>query len=55
MALAEINANLPDTIGSADLTGSNNTKAGGIGPFTADDYPVVTFTTAFANSACPRR
>ena len=39
MALAEINANLPDTIGgSADLTGSNNTKAGGIGPFTADDY-----------------
>ena len=23
--------------GSADLTGSNNTKAGGIGPFTADD------------------
>ena len=39
MALAEINANLPDTIGgSADLTGSNNTRAGGIGPFTADDY-----------------
>ena len=39
MALAEINANLPDMIGgSADLTGSNNTKAGGIGPFTADDY-----------------
>ena len=38
MTLGEINANLPDTIGgSADLTGSNNTKAGGIGPFTADD------------------
>ncbi|MFW2350734.1 transketolase [Qipengyuania sp.] len=39
MALAQINAKLPETIGgSADLTGSNNTKAGGIGPFTADDY-----------------
>ena len=39
MALAQINAMLPDTMGgSADLTGSNNTKAGGIGPFTADDY-----------------
>ncbi|MBX7527154.1 transketolase [Qipengyuania vesicularis] len=39
MALAQINAQLPDTIGgSADLTGSNNTKAGGIGPFTADDH-----------------
>ncbi len=39
MALAEINPVLPDTIGgSADLTGSNNTKAGGIEAFTADDY-----------------
>lgn len=39
LALAQINSTLPDTIGgSADLTGSNNTKAGGIGPFTADDY-----------------
>ena len=39
MALAEINPRLPDTMGgSADLTGSNNTKAGDIGPFTADDY-----------------
>ena len=39
MALAEINTGLPETIGgSADLTGSNKTKAGGIGPFTADDY-----------------
>ena len=39
MALEEINRMLPDTMGgSADLTGSNNTKAGGIGPFTADDY-----------------
>ena len=39
MALAHINPLLPDTIGgSADLTGSNNTKAGDIGPFTADDY-----------------
>ncbi|MEE1877849.1 transketolase [Altererythrobacter litoralis] len=39
MALAHINPQLPETIGgSADLTGSNNTKAGGIGPFTADDY-----------------
>ncbi len=39
MALAEINPRLPDTIGgSADLTGSNNTKAGGIEALTADDY-----------------
>ena len=38
MALGQINQMLPETIGgSADLTGSNNTKAGGIGPFTADD------------------
>ncbi len=38
MALGQINSMLPETIGgSADLTGSNNTKAGGIGPFTADD------------------
>ncbi|NTZ41543.1 transketolase [Altererythrobacter sp. SALINAS58] len=38
-ALARINDLLPETIGgSADLTGSNNTKAGGIEPFTADDY-----------------
>ncbi|MEC7819578.1 MAG: transketolase [Pseudomonadota bacterium] len=38
MALGHINEMLPETIGgSADLTGSNNTKAGGIGPFTADD------------------
>ena len=39
MALAQINPLLPETIGgSADLTGSNNTKAGGIEAFTADNY-----------------
>jgi len=39
MTLAQINPRLPDTIGgSADLTGSNNTKAGDIGPLTADNY-----------------
>jgi transketolase len=39
IALGAINLKLPDTIGgSADLTGSNNTKAGGIGTFTAQDY-----------------
>ena len=39
MALAQINARVPETIGgSADLTGSNNTKAGGISAFTAEDY-----------------
>ncbi len=39
MALAAINPAIPDTIGgSADLTGSNNTRAGDIGVFTADDY-----------------
>ena len=39
MALATINPAVLETIGgSADLTGSNNTKAGGIEAFTADDY-----------------
>ncbi|MDY7098270.1 MAG: transketolase [Pseudomonadota bacterium] len=39
MALAKINPQLPDTMGgSADLTGSNNTKAGDITAFSADDY-----------------
>ena len=39
LALAQINNKLPDTIGgSADLTGSNNTKAGGITAITAQDY-----------------
>ncbi|MFM7350356.1 MAG: transketolase [Erythrobacter sp.] len=39
IALAAINPALPDTIGgSADLTGSNNTLAGGIGAFTRDNY-----------------
>jgi transketolase len=39
IALAAINPMLPDTIGgSADLTGSNNTLAGGIGTFNRDNY-----------------
>jgi len=39
MVLDRINPALPETIGgSADLTGSNNTKAGGIGPLTAENY-----------------
>ncbi|TRD10002.1 transketolase [Erythrobacter insulae] len=39
MALAVINPAMPETMGgSADLTGSNNTKAGGIEGFTADNY-----------------
>ncbi|SHN49585.1 transketolase [Erythrobacter sanguineus] len=39
IALAAINPLLPDTIGgSADLTGSNNTLAGGIGTFSRNDY-----------------
>ncbi len=39
MALTHVNTYLPETIGgSADLTGSNNTKAGGIEPFTAANY-----------------
>ncbi|OBX18286.1 transketolase [Erythrobacter sp. QSSC1-22B] len=38
MALGAINEALPETIGgSADLTGSNNTKTGGMTAFTADD------------------
>ena len=39
MALEAINAALPETIGgSADLTGSNNTKTKAQAPLTADDY-----------------
>ncbi len=39
IALAAINPQLPETIGgSADLTGSNNTLAGGIGTFNRDNY-----------------
>ncbi len=39
LALEEINTALPDTIGgSADLTGSNNTKTGSLGVMTSDDY-----------------
>ena len=39
LALGALNPLLPDTIGgSADLTGSNNTKAGGIDPLTDENY-----------------
>jgi transketolase len=39
MALEAINAVVPETIGgSADLTGSNNTKTKSTGPLTRDDY-----------------
>ncbi len=39
MALEAINAAIPATIGgSADLTGSNNTKTKNIGPLTAENY-----------------
>jgi transketolase len=39
LALEAINAVLPETIGgSADLTGSNNTKTKALKPLTADDY-----------------
>src|SRR3954470_24298501 len=39
LALEAINAIVPETLGgSADLTGSNNTKTKGQQPFTAEDY-----------------
>ena len=39
MALEVVNAALSDTVGgSADLTGSNNTRTKGMAPVTADDY-----------------
>jgi len=39
MALEAINAAIPATVGgSADLTGSNNTKTKGLEPLTADNY-----------------
>ena len=39
MALEVINATLPNTVGgSADLTGSNNTRTGGMTPVSRDNY-----------------
>jgi transketolase len=39
LALEAINPRLPETVGgSADLTGSNNTKTAGLGVFSADNY-----------------
>ena len=39
LALGAINDLLPETLGgSADLTGSNNTKTKSTGPLTRDDY-----------------
>jgi transketolase len=39
LALEAINPRLPETVGgSADLTGSNNTKTAGLGVFNADNY-----------------
>ncbi|WP_188055073.1 transketolase [Sphingosinithalassobacter sp. CS137] len=39
MALEAVNAGVPETIGgSADLTGSNNTKTKALQPLTAEDY-----------------
>ena len=39
VALGAVNAALPNTFGgSADLTGSNNTRTDGMEPFTADSY-----------------
>ena len=39
LALAQVNAKLPETVGgSADLTGSNNTKTTDMRAMTADDY-----------------
>lgn len=39
MALEVINATLPNTVGgSADLTGSNNTKSSGMRPVSAEDF-----------------
>ncbi|MDM7954874.1 transketolase [Blastomonas sp.] len=39
LALEAINPRMPETVGgSADLTGSNNTKTAGLGVFSADNY-----------------
>jgi transketolase len=56
MALAAINAQLPETIGgSADLTGSNNTKTKDQNPLTKNDYSVAISITESASSAWPQR
>jgi transketolase len=56
MALEVLTAHMPDLVGgSADLTGSNNTKTKSTRPFGADNYAGATSITASANSAWPRR
>ena len=57
MALEAINAAIPATIGgSADLTGSNNTKTKGQQTLDASTImAAATSITASANSAWPRR
>ena len=56
MALEAINAAIPATIGgSADLTGSNNTKTKALEPLTPTITPAATSITASASSAWRRR
>jgi transketolase len=56
MALEKINPFVTSTIGgSADLTGSNNTKTKALEPLTAEITPAATFITGSASSAWPRR
>jgi transketolase len=53
LALEAINAAVPETIGgSADLTGSNNTKTKSQKPLTKHDYSGATSITASVSSAC---
>ena len=56
MALEVINGAVPETIGgSADLTGSNNTKTSQTRPITPDDFSrPLSSITASANTAWPR-
>jgi transketolase len=55
MALEVINPPVPETIGgSADLTGSNNTKTSQPEPVTPTTSPAATSITASASTAWPR-
>ncbi len=56
MALSVINPVMPETVGgSADLTGSNNTKTGDLGVFDTDNVVAATSIGASASTAWPLR
>jgi transketolase len=56
IVLEAVNAVMPETLGgSADLTGSNNTKTPELGVFGPENRKAATSITASASTAWPRR